>query len=238
MTGNYLYLGFVKPISSVFFYAPTPSTSTRTIMAEMYLSGSGWTSLSVLDDTMGFTRNGLIQWQMPEENYGEEVTVNSIKMKWMRLSVTASTTAMVVRAVSYLFSDDNDLKREFSQIMDASFLLGASNHFLIHESSRDEIVQKIRNRGIRTIRNALYRRLTFWDLLDVQEVRLASTYLTLSKIFYNVSKASEDDDWAIKSKQFTKKFQDAFDVAFVTYDKMQDGDALAQRDFTVGVMRR
>jgi hypothetical protein len=41
----------------------------------------------------------------------------------------------------------------------------------------------LRNRGLRTVRNGYYKRLTFWDLLDIQEVRLAATYLALSKIF-------------------------------------------------------
>lgn len=236
LASNTLYLGFPKPIPSCFFYATTPSLTTRTLSVNCY-TDAGWVAMPLLDDTKGLTRTGHIQWSLPE-TLTTANTVNGVLQCWIRLQVSLSTSAMIVRGISALFSDDRDLAREFSKINDAGFRLGAPDHILIHEAARDEIVQMLRNRGLRTVRNGYYKRLTFWDLLDIQEVRLAATYLALSKIFENVANASENDNWRVKSKMYYGKFEKAFELAFLAYDRLQDGNVSTQRDMTVGVLNR
>jgi hypothetical protein len=75
-------------------------------------------------------------------------------------------------------------------------------------------------------------------MLDIQEVRLASTYLALSKIFENVANADKEDNWRVKANLYSNKFKSAIDLAFITFDRLQNGDVNVQRDISVGVLSR
>jgi hypothetical protein len=235
-SAGYLYLGFPKPITGTFFYLETENTTPLTVTAQVYAQ-SGWVTPSSLDDTKGFTRSGFISWELPETGVVAS-TVNGMEMLWHRLAVSTDSEEMTVIAVSALFADDNELVKEFPDILDTSFLLGKPNHILIHESCRDEIVQRFRNQGLRTVRNSYYRRLTHWDIMDVQEVRMAARYLALSKIFENVANYDDKDNWRQKSRMYWNKFEKAVDLAFLTWDRLQDGSINMQRDISVGVLSR
>lgn len=236
VSAGYLYLGFPKPISGSYFHLTTENDTPLSVSVSIYKT-TGWFTPTFLDDTKGFTRSGFISWELPEE--GVIATyVNGAELYWHRLSVSTDSDEMTVNAISALFCDDNDLVKEFPDILDTSFLLGKASHILIHEASRDEIVQLFRNRGLRTIRNAFYKRLTFWDIMDVQEVRMAARYLALSKIFENVANYDKDDNWRQKSRMYQAKYERAIDLAYLTWDRLQDGSIGIQRDITVGVLSR
>ena len=214
---GHLYIGFSKAVRSVYFHATTLSTGTRTTTVSYY-DGSAWVAADSMDDTKGFTRSGFITWILPEDMH--KTTVNALELWWIRIDVSVDTSAMVVQAISGLFSDDNELKKEFPKIMDAGFLLGQTSHVLIHEATRDDIMQRFRNRGVRGRRpDGYYQRMTFWDLTDFQEIRQGATLLALSKILHNVSDSSKDDNWGAKSKEFAKKADLALDLAWTTYDR-------------------
>jgi hypothetical protein len=61
-----------------------------------------------------------------------------------------------------------------------------------------------------------------WDLLDMGEIRQASTFLTLSKIFHNLSDSVEDY-YAEKGKYYFNQFQDMFKLLAITVDNNDDG---------------
>ena len=236
---GYLYLGFEKPITSTFIYASTASTGTRLLSASTYTS-SGWTDvLAILDDTVGLTRSGLVQWALPENTLPCQVN-NIDGLYWIRLKVSIATSAVVYAAISALFSDDVDLAREFPKIMDAGFLLGKTNHYLIHEGVRDAIVAKFRNRGLKRLAtSAVLRRVTCWDLLDIQEVRQAATFLALSKIFDNISNSADDkDNWKSKSREYAKRATSELDIAYLTFDRISDGNTSILRDMSVTLLER
>ena len=235
-SAGYLYLGFPKPITGSYFHITELNTTTLTISVQIYAQ-SGWITPSFLDDTKGFTRSGFIHWELPETGVVAS-TVNGLEQLWHRISVSTDSEEMTVNAISALFADDNELVKEFPDILDASFLLGKASHILIHESCRDEIVQTFRNRGLRTIRNSYYKRLTHWDIMDVQEVRLAARYLALSKVFENVANYDDKDNWRKKSRMYMDKYEKAINLAFLTWDRLQDGSINVQRDMSVGVLSR
>jgi hypothetical protein len=238
-TAKTLWLGYRKPITSIFVYASTYSTGTRSLIIQGHTQ-NGYETFQHLDDSLGLTRAGNVTWLYPDTRDGIESTVNGIKLHWLKVKVSVDTSAMVLKTLSGLFSDDRDLEREFPKINEAGFRLGKTDHILIHESARDEIVQQLRNRGLRTVSPSLavYRRLVFWDMLDIQEVRLASTYLALSKIFENVANADKEDNWRVKANLYSNKFKSAIDLAFITFDRLQNGDVNVQRDISVGVLSR
>jgi len=231
-----LFLGFPKPITGVYCKMLTANETPLTVTVSLYAQ-NGWMVPKFLDDTQGFTRDGFISWELPETGVVAN-TVNATEMLWHRLTFSTDSEEIEATAISTLFADDSELQKEFPDILDSGFLLGQTSHVLIHESTRDEIVQFFRNRGLRTIRNGYYRRLTYWDIMDSQEIRMAARYLALSKIFENVANYDKDDNWRKKSIIFKGKYDKAIDLAFLTWDKLQDGSINDSRDITVGVLSR
>jgi hypothetical protein len=54
-----MWIGFEKPISSLFFYFTTVSTNARNITVSMYNPTiAAWDVVQSSDDTAGFTRSG------------------------------------------------------------------------------------------------------------------------------------------------------------------------------------
>jgi hypothetical protein len=147
-------------------------------------------------------------------------------MFWHRFSVSVSTSAVVYRAISALFSDDRELKKEFPSIMGTNFLLGGTtDHYLIHETCRNDIVQYFRKKGLRRLgADSFMKKFMAYDIMDVDEVRTAATYLALSKIFSNVANsANEEDNWLAKSKTYKKMAEEALNTAYITWDTVSDG---------------
>lgn len=238
-TSDYLLLGREAPFYSFFFYADTYNTDTSTtVQLEFYDDRvDDWTVIDeadIIDDTKGFTRSGFIQYFIDWEHWKEHTPFGNKSLHWLRLKVlNADTTAMDVRALNIIFSDDTELETQFSLINRSDFMLGRSDHVLTHVAVRNEIVQKFRNQGLTRYRNADntnydYRRIVAWDLLDIQEVRLAATHLALAKIFEAVSD-SVDDKWRQKSRDHRKEYDKYISLAFITFDKSSDGDLNSRR---------
>jgi hypothetical protein len=225
LTTDAIYVGFEKPINSLFCWPTTPSTGSRTISVAMYNeSYSSWDSVYLLDDTKGLTRAGFLQWELPDTSLCE-CFVNGLKKYWVKITVSVNTSAVVFRAISGLFSDDNELIKEFPKIMDPQFLLGQTNHLLIHETCRNDIVQHFRKLGMRRVKkDAYWSKFSHWDIMDIDEVKTAATYLALSKIFSNVANsAKSDDNWTAKSAYYRKKYSEQIDLSYLTWDKYSNG---------------
>jgi hypothetical protein len=237
-TSDSLYLGYTKQLTSVFFQFATPSTSSRTVSVFAF-NGSSWVQCVALDDTKGFTRSGNITWRLPTSV--TETTVNSTNAWWIKITVSANTTAMSVQAISQVFSDDRDLLVLNPKILDSGFLLGQASHILHHEAARDEIVQKFRNKGLygRSTDTDKYQNLTFWDLLDFQEVRLAAAHLATSKVFALAGNASDANDrWVVKAREHKAAYEKNVELAFLTYDRLGDGSSTEPTIVACHVLRR
>lgn len=225
LVGKYLYVGFEKPLSSLFFYLTTPSTGTRSVSVAMFDANiNAWDNVVSLDDTAGLTRSGFVTWELPVQI--SLAAVNTVSKYWVRFSVDTSTSAMVIRAISSLFSDDRELKKEFPSISGAQFLLGGTtDHYLIHESCRNDIVSYFRRKGYRRLdANGTRKKFSAFDIMDIDEVRQAATYLALSKIFKNCgNSANNEDNWIAKSNSYSKMYTEAINLAYLTWDRNSDG---------------
>ena len=92
-----------------------------------------------------------------------------------------------------------------------------------HVSSRTFILQKLRNTGyIKWNSITRQENITPWDLLDIFEVKEASIYLTLGKIFFALSDSIDDHYWQ-KYKEYENKFEETFALARLTLDSDNDG---------------
>ena len=217
-----LYIGFRKPLNVVYVEIDTASTTDTTLNVKYY-NGASFTSVSGLqEETLAFNRSGFIQFDrnLVDE---EKTTINSSEMYWYELTVDDDTTATVFKGINIVFSDDQDLKKEVFEI--AGYLPENQNsHILSHVASRDHIIQQLRTDGRYKVdfSTGVMKDLTAFDLLDVSQVRIASTYLTLSKIYSNTSDET-DDVYFQKSKGYKSMYNGAMKNFFLWLDTDDDG---------------
>ena len=219
-TEDYIYAGFYKPFGDLYVELTTANTNANTLSAEIY-DGTSWVSVTLTDDSKGYTRDGFQHWDKSDM---KEVEINSVTLYYIRFRPSSDHTATDVRGLNLVFSDDNQLEQEFEEITDAGFLpSGRTSHIMSHVSARNHIIQKLRNIGyLKYDANSRKENLTYWDLHDVFEIRQASAFLTLSKIFFNLSD-SVDDNWFQKYMEYQKKFDQMFALARLSIDTDDDG---------------
>lgn len=196
-----IYIGFYKPINVFYAEFTTPNTNAATL-AVKYYNGSAFTACAGLhDDSDGFTRNGFVKWDRNQTTEAA-TSINSTSLFWYKLDLSVDSSAMVIMGVNIVFSDDQDLKREVFEI--SKYLpVSTSTHILSHVSARDEIIQNLNIIGKikKDASSGWVEGITAFDLLDISEVKLASTYLTLSKIMFAASD-DIDDQYSMKSRKY------------------------------------
>jgi len=223
---DYIYVGFSKPINKLYLDLSVANTTASTMTVEYY-NDSVWASVSNLyDDTRGCTRNGFIQWDYIDVNDVDKTTIDSKELFWYRISFSTtlhSTTSF--NCFTMIFADDQDLKREFISILDDSFFAESqASHFLVHVSTRDYIVQQLRNKGYYKIDSSGYRvLLTAWDLFDNDEIRQAAVYFALSRIFESVSDNPEDHNQFMAEKYLGRGHDALKQVSNLSIDLDDDG---------------
>jgi hypothetical protein len=210
---------------------------------------NSFTDVDLIDDgSKGFTANGFIQWGINQNDINSsfaEHLLNGKRLFWYEFSLPISTSAIELQAINILFCDDADLKREFFPVMNPEFLLGAPDFTSVHEGVRDDMVQKIRNKGINkwskkdvNLEDRLkWQRITAFDFLDIQEIRVAATYFALAKIFYNVSD-KPDDNWNIKSQHYQKMGDEMMNSVYISLDIFNDGSTSQRVNVDVMRMKR
>ena len=219
---DYIYIGFYKPINCLYFDFVTP-VSSELILSLDYYNGSGFSSLVGLhDETRTITRSGFVKWNRNQTNE-TKTTINSTELFWYRLNVATLNQTIVINGVNVVLSDDNDLKRELFEI--ENYLPSGQNSFIAtHEAARDQIVQALNQKAykINDATTGYIKDITVFDLLETQELKLASTYLVLEKIMMNVSD-EVDDLFMVKSQYYRKKYNDIINNFTLSIDVDDDG---------------
>ena len=228
---DYLYVGYEKPINALYIEMSAVNTVANTLTIEFH-NGTAWGSVADLyEDTRGMTRSGFTQWS---RNQTDEAltTINSIEKYWYRISASADfSTGTSVMAINLVLSDDNDLKGEWYEVL--NMLPSNEDSFILkHVASRNQIIQKIRNDGkFKTeVTTGTFLDIDVFDLLQYDQLRQASKYLTLSKIFFNLHD-DVDDVHLQKSDKYNRMYIEAVDLFYLDLDKDNDGI----RDYLTGI---
>jgi hypothetical protein len=220
---DYLYIGFSKPFNSVYVAITTANLNANTLAAQYY-NGASWVSLSLTDETKGFTRSGYLFF---DKSQLKNTTINGINSYYIRLRPSVTHSLTTFRGINLIFADDHALKQEFFEVDHESLLpSGESTHLVQCVGARNSIVQMLRNKGY-TKTNAesgASSQLTYWDLHDIFEIKQAAVLLTLSKIFFMLSDSREDTWWA-KYTEYQDKFEEAFQLVTLALDSNDDGVA-------------
>lgn len=228
---DYLYVGFTKPINRFYLEMATNNATANNLTAEYY-NGTAFSSLSsFLDDSRGFTRSGFISWERPidsdNKTLEESTTVNGQSAFWYRFRPSAThDVGTSLQGLNIVFSDNEDIKQEAYELATDNRYLpsGASSHILQLQSSRDDIIQELRRwQNRKKADGATFTEdIQPWDLLDATQVRLASNYLTVAKIYFNLSDDPGDTE-AVKSQMYMQKYKDAMNLYIIEIDKDDDG---------------
>lgn len=219
---DYLYIGFYKPINIFYVELGTANTNAGTFTGEFY-NGTTWAGLSgFYDESASFTRSGFIQWDRNQTNEAK-TTVNSTELYWYRFRPSVTHSSTVVNGLNIVFADDNDMKREYFEI-DRFRPSGESSHILTHVAARDHIIQYLRNSGHfkESVGTGKAKDITAFDLLDIGQIKLAATYLAISKIFSAIQD-SEDDIYNQKSSHYMSLYNSAIKTFYLDLDMDDDG---------------
>lgn len=219
-----LYVGYYKPISSFYVAFSTANTNSANLSVKYY-NGSAFTSVSNLKDrTNGFNRDGFVEFDHNREDE-TTTTIDSKSAYWYELVLDADSSAMSLRGINQLFSDDLDLEGEEPGILDSDYYPASySSYLLYHQSTRDDIIQHLRNEGHRKYNSSTtdWKNINQFDFLDRTELRQASKYWVLAKVYFNLSDAPEDKYFE-KSLAYKIKGSESLNVFFLSYDKDDDG---------------
>lgn len=219
---DYVYIGFNKPINSFFVQLTAFNTNAAELSLDYY-NGSTWTPVQgFLDDSKALSRSGFITWDRNQANEAMTV-VSTTELYWYRISTNAILEEVTLQTITGLFSDDQDLMIEIPEITTA-YMPSKTSHFNAHLAARNDIIQALRNQGNRTLNHSSGedKDLTFWDILEIEQLKQASVYLALSKIFFNLSDQI-DDKLSERTSFYYNKFEKAFKLAFLSIDKDDNG---------------
>ena len=148
------------------------------------------------------------------------ITVTIVHSDSSLANITKTKTIEVVTAASEkLFSDDPDIISLEPDIL--SYLPDyKADYKYAHRISQDTIVKWLDENGL--VDNA-GNKLTAASLVNVEEVRLWSKYLTLSYIFQSLSNAI-DDFFSVKSSYYRDLAEKASQRTYISLDMDGDGD--------------
>lgn len=216
---DFIFIGFYKPINTVYVEMNAVSPDSESITLE-YFNGSSYVGCEGLyDDTDGFTRSGFLRWNRGQSEESEAVVDGSTKY-WYRLSLSGDTS-FSIKGLNIVFSDDQDIKREVFEI-DKFLPKNETSHILTHVAARDEIIQRLNNSGrAKHVGNEKYD-ITSFDLLDVSQVKLASTKLAIAKI-YHAASDEVDDSYYQKYEAYKSEADGIIQNMYIDTDIDDDG---------------
>lgn len=220
--GDAIYLGLYKPYRQLFVELDTVAVANTGSITFEYWNGSSFASLSVIDESKNFTRNGFIKFDAPSD--WSVSTINNEELYWIKITNDVDFD-ITFKGLNTVFSDDTDLKSE-NRTIDDLLAVGDSSFISYHVAARNEIVQSLRNGGhtTRVSGGKVDKDLTKWDFLIPEQIRNASKYLTLSKIMFDVS-SNVDDKWYSRFKDYRDMYSDAFKLYLMAIDENDDGEA-------------
>lgn len=218
-TSETIDFGFFKPINNIFLEI-TGQNVLNTVQVEFW-NGSSWSILESIDRTSGFNRSGFISWERNIDAQKESL-LHGKTLFWYRIKVlTNDVPALELKGINLVFSDDNDLKSTYPDIMEYIHE-GESSFISYHQSARDFIINYLRNKGKTVSKYGAYKLLDQFDLHNFEEVRQASKYKALAMIFFNESDAI-DDKWYQKAKDFDRLYAEAISMDLLSLDTNNDG---------------
>jgi len=216
-----LTIGYYKPINSL--YVNLLKNNHDRNLSIKYFNGINWEEVSQLKDmSFSFKNSGFINWKLNQVNE-KKSTLNGTEGYWYKINCTGSH-AVTFRGISMVFSDDFDLVAAYPSIMN-HLPEGQESFIRFHEEAAKDIINDLRRTGI-VVENKLLdtqkrKKLDVFDLMDIEEVREAAKYFTLSKIFGWLSDAPSDK-WQLLEAKYEAEAAGSL-TPLITVDENDNG---------------
>lgn len=224
-----IHIGYFKPLKRIFIEMLFANLSTANISFK-YFNGTTFVNADELvDETLSLKESGSIYWTQNESE--KETTLHGEKMYWYKINTDADMGNIQIKGINLLFSNDIDLLEEKPLILEN---LGPLKSFInFHQASRNQIVQSLNNEFYLKY-DGEFKQLTAFDLLEVNEVKEASKYLTLSKI-YDFLSDQVGDKYELEARRFENLYGIARNSSFITLDSNNNGKADPSEKMTIKV---
>lgn len=233
-----LWIGYTKPFSYFYNELFPANTNAAELTIEYFDTvDNALKKVPNLDDeTEGYTRSGFITFDRPEKDTNESLwkktTINNVELFWLKITTDTDFSAgTIFKGINILFSNDQDLIEEKSNIVSKHADDEPTKTWVIkHQAARKEIIQRLRNQGRRktTIESfegvQRFLDLDQFDILRLDQLRQASKWLVLSKIYIQELSDNVEDKWMASGEDFEEKYNDAFDVFQLSIDANDDGE--------------
>lgn len=215
IAGEFIKFSAYKPFRR--FHIELNSFVTSNTLIVEYWDGTIWKPLTVSDYTLNFSKSGFMDFDPPSD------WVEIDGYYTIRMSFALDIVSCKLNGINFLFSNDDDLREEllcYSNYIDS---LGITSLASLHQASRNEIIEGLNKQGKTKRTTAEIRvRLDAIDALIPDELRQASKYLTLAKMFFNLSDAT-DDKYYQKYKDYLVMSDSARNLYYLTLDLDDDG---------------
>jgi hypothetical protein len=186
-----------------------------------YYNGSSYVDVAGLKDmSFGLSKAGFISWDRNQSNEAKDGSLFSY-----RISIPAApdpdTVEVDFKGINLVFSDDYDLVDEYPSIL--SHLPADQTTFIrFHSAARDEIMTDLKQAGVFIQKDIdSKKQIDQWDLLDKDEVKEASKFMALSKIFKWLSD-EKDDRYDVLSSKYQAEAGESLSP-LISIDSNDDG---------------
>ena len=230
---NFIKIGLDRPFRQVYFDIPTPPNLPNVGRSEFYYLRQAGYNLGPLNVTNSDDETGILRQsgffkitELPTDWGKDNDGLYSILIWCARADTSLGDTdwQLPIRGINYIFSDDNDLQRIRSDIMEASQGRGWGPK---HVLARDFIMQQVRRKFDK-------KDLSAFDIVNPWELREASSFLAMSFIYkYELSKLN-GDIFDTQSKSFYEKAKKSFDEYVLSIDTNRDGKVDSDDTVLVG----
>jgi len=234
LDSEYIYVGYYKPSFTQFFIEVGTANINANTMSAEYFDGTVWQPLNtLLDESDGLTKSGFFFFERPSD--WSKATVETIENYYIRLKTNTSHSAgTTLKGLAIVLSNDLDLEGVRSNIVDK--LNNGASWILKHEQAAKDILQELRNKGNRIVKNAdsnnalvtegaRFADLTLFDLLEPEQLRQASLYKTLSMIYLDELSDEVDDKWHRQGTRYEENYSRMVDLFYLQIDFDDDGVA-------------
>ncbi len=195
-----LYVGFRKPITSMFVGVTVGSSDDSEVSAQ-YWNGA-WVDLPLHDETDALSASGFVRWIQPTDQVAN--TVNGKSLFWIKLSLLLDTP-VTIQGVGPLLCSEDDLRG-----IDYSLDETPTNILKAMVAARTLICKEMQ--------------VSPWDILNIPDVTDAATFLSLSNIYYNQSDR-EDDHYKTLGDDYYTRYSNLKDKLGITIDANDNGVA-------------
>lgn len=209
LAGEQIRFEAYKPFRRVHVEIVGAVSDTLTVK---YFAGT-WKTLSIKDFTFNFNRSGFIEFTPPTD--------------WQKIDgyypITfefAGNIETTLHGINFLFSNDDDLREEMAFFDNYLQKTGLASLISFHQGALTQIIDEFNRSG--AVKGKDKDRLVDLDFLIPDELRQASKFLALSKMFFELSD-SVDDKYYQKHKDYESLYSAAKNTYYLTIDENDDG---------------